>query len=88
MSSQSSSLPAGVTGGRRDRGVLVKPPRRRPREAVCGVRSGFRRRVMRQWVPSSADFSVLGLRGETGVGSREGTVISSSFERIAEMRQK
>lgn len=45
MSSQSSSLLAGVTGGR-ERGVPAKPPRRRPRVAE-GVRSALRRRVMR-----------------------------------------
>lgn len=44
---------------------------------------------MRQCVPSSTGFSVaLGLRGETGVGSREGMEIPLSLVRIAEMRQR
>lgn len=44
---------------------------------------------MRQCVPSSTGFSMaLGLRGETGVGSREGMEISLSLVRIAEMRQR
>lgn len=44
---------------------------------------------MRQCVFSSADLSpALGLRGETGVGSREGMAILSSLVRIAEMRHK
>lgn len=90
MSSQSSSFPAGVAGGGRDRGWPVEPPpRRRPRLEELVVRSALRRSVMRQCVFSSVDLSpALGLRGETGVGSREGMAISSSLVRIAEMRHK